>query len=125
MDENETPERETQNDVSPKVSDCDKNSEDSPMEASSEDRPEEEWIDVLGNGQLKKRVIKKGQKDVQPHRGDICTVKIVGVLDDGTVVEKYDDMSIQIGDLEVVQVYCNCYWNFISYFISISCSSNT
>lgn len=126
MDENETPERETQNDVSPKVSDCDKNSEDPPMEASSEDRSEEEWIDVLGNGQLKKRVIKKGEKDVQPHREsrDICTVKIVGALDDGTVVEKYDDISIQIGDLEVVQVYYNCYWNFVIYIVSISCSFN-
>lgn len=105
MDESETPERgETQSDVSPKVSDSDKNAEDPPTETSSEDRPGEEWIDVLGNGQLKKRVVKKGEKEVQPHRGDICTVKIVGVLDNGTEVEKYDDMSIQIGDLEVVQV---------------------
>lgn len=106
MDENVTLERETQDDVSHKESDSnsDNNSKDSSIEVSSEDQPKEEWQDILGNGQLKKKVIKKGEKGVCPHRSDICTVKIVGVLDDGTVVEEYDDMSIQTGDLEVVQV---------------------
>lgn len=106
MDENVTPEKETQDDVSRKESDCnsDNNSKDPSMEVSSKDQPKEEWIDILGNGQLKKRVLKKGQEGVCPHKGDICTVKIVGVLDDGTVVEEYDDMSIQTGDLEIVQV---------------------
>lgn len=105
MDENVTPEGETQDDASHKASDCDNNSVESSMEmTSSEDHPKEEWMDILGNGQLKKRVIKKGEEDAQPQRGDICTVKIVGMLDDGSVVEEYDDMTIQIGDLEVVQV---------------------
>lgn len=105
MDENVTPERETQDDISHKASNCDNNSEEPSMEmTSSEDHPKEEWMDILGNGQLKKRVIKKGEKEAQPQRGDICTVKIVGRLDDGSVVEEYDDMTIQIGDLEVVQV---------------------
>lgn len=114
-----TPETETQDDVSRKVSDCDDNSEDFPVKTSSEDQPKKDWIDVLGNDQLRKRVIKTGTTDEQPQRGDICTVKIVGVLDDGTVVEEHDDMSIQIGDLEVVQVlqlllefyylYCNLF----------------
>jgi len=99
-------EEEMQTDVSCKVSDCDNNGEILPPTASSsEDQSkEEEWLDILGNGQLKKRVIKKGQKNVKPQRHDICTLKIVGVLDDGTVVEEYDDISIQVGDFEVVQV---------------------
>lgn len=104
MNESETPERESQIVVSRKISDGDKDSEASRVEEASSEDKSEEWMDILGNGQLKKRIIKEGEKDVQPQRGDICTMKIVGALDDGTVVERYDDMSIQIGDLEVVQV---------------------
>jgi len=101
-----TLEEEMQTDVSCKQSDCDNNGEILlPASSSSEDQSkEEEWLDILGSGDLKKRVIKKGQKDVKPQRRDICTLKIVGVLNDGTVVEEYDDISIQVGDLEVVQV---------------------
>lgn len=105
MDESVTSKEEIQTDVSHKVPDCDSNGQVSaPASPSSEDQPKDEWLDILGNGQLKKRVIKKGQQDTKPQKGDICTVKIIGVLDDGTVVEGYDDVAIQVGDLEVVQV---------------------
>ncbi|XP_011698872.1 PREDICTED: peptidyl-prolyl cis-trans isomerase FKBP8-like isoform X2 [Wasmannia auropunctata] len=78
----------------------DQSKEDQPKEDQSK---EEESLDILGNGQLKKKVRKKGQKDVKPQRGDICTLEMIGMLDDGTVVEYNDNMSIQVGDLEVVQ----------------------
>ncbi|XP_011636531.1 peptidyl-prolyl cis-trans isomerase FKBP8 [Pogonomyrmex barbatus] len=61
------------------------------------------YVDVLGNGQIKKKVLKKGKDDTRPNRGDICTINIVGTLDDGTVAERYNDLTIQIGDMEVVQ----------------------
>ncbi|KZC14950.1 PREDICTED: peptidyl-prolyl cis-trans isomerase FKBP8 [Dufourea novaeangliae] len=65
--------------------------------------PVEEWIDILGNGQLKKRVIRKGKHGTRPTRSDICTLKIVGKLTDGTVVEEYENLKIQLGDVEVIQ----------------------
>ncbi|KYN04145.1 Peptidyl-prolyl cis-trans isomerase FKBP8 [Cyphomyrmex costatus] len=70
---------------------------------SKKDQPKEEWLDIIGNGQLMKKVIKKGKKDVKPIRQDICTIKFTGMLDDGTVVEDYDDFSIQLGDFDVIQ----------------------
>ncbi|XP_012064601.1 PREDICTED: peptidyl-prolyl cis-trans isomerase FKBP8 [Atta cephalotes] len=68
-----------------------------------EDQPKEEWLDIIGNGQLMKKVIKKGTKDVKPIQKDICTLKFTGMLDDGTVVEDQDNISIQLGDFEVIQ----------------------
>jgi len=51
-----------------------------------------------------KKVIKKGTKDIKPIQKDICTLKFTGVLDDGTVVEDQNNISIQLGDFEVIQV---------------------
>lgn len=108
MDENMTQEQEVQNDIPHEVSDPGNNSKDSPTKVSSneskKDESEEDWLDILGNGQLKKRVIKKGKQDYQPRRGDMCVLNVVGKLDDGTTVEEYRNMSIQLGDLEIVQV---------------------
>lgn len=68
------------------------------------DHPTDEWIDVLGNGQLKKKIIKKGEDGTRPTRGDTCTVKITGKLEDGTTVDEYDDLVVQMGDAELVEV---------------------
>ncbi|KYQ48696.1 Peptidyl-prolyl cis-trans isomerase FKBP8 [Trachymyrmex zeteki] len=70
---------------------------------SKDDQPKEEWLDIIGNGQLMKKVIKKGTKDVKPIRHDTCIIKFIGVLDDGTVVEDHDNVSIHLGDFDVVQ----------------------
>lgn len=78
----------------------DMNSEDSLTKESLED----EWIDILGNGQLKKKVLKPGIKDSRPNRGDICKIKYVGKLEDGTVVDEEEEFSFQQGDVEVIQV---------------------
>ncbi|KAL0100836.1 hypothetical protein PUN28_019311 [Cardiocondyla obscurior] len=102
MDENVTPEREAQDD-SGKALNCDNTSGDPPTEFSSEDQPKEEWMDILGNGQLKKRIIREPLSDEQPTRGNICEINVVGVLEDGTEVEKHDKLVVQVGDLEVVQ----------------------
>lgn len=72
--------------------------------ASLKDHPVDEWIDILGNGQLKKKVLKKGQDGTRPNRGDMCTLKITGKLKDDTLVEEYDNLVIQLGDIETVQV---------------------
>lgn len=68
-----------------------------------EKEEEEEWLDILGSGQLKKKVIKKGTPDSRPQRSDVCTVSYEGKLEDGTVVEQFDRIQINVGDVEVIQ----------------------
>ncbi|XP_033210522.1 peptidyl-prolyl cis-trans isomerase FKBP8 [Belonocnema kinseyi] len=77
--------------------------EDPLTKASLEDHPENEWIDILGNGQLKKKVLKAGKANTRPSRGDICKAKITGKLENGTIVEQEEEVTFQLGDVEVVQ----------------------
>lgn len=77
--------------------------------AALNDHQPEEWIDILGNGQLRKKVIKKGKNGTRPNRSDMCTLKIVGKLKDDTIAEEHEDLKIQLGDVEVIQVSCAVY----------------
>ena len=72
--------------------------------ASLNENPIDEWMDILGNGQLKKKVLKAGKENTRPQRSDICVIKYTGQLEDGTIVEKEDELTIQLGDMEVIQV---------------------
>lgn len=72
--------------------------------ATLSDHPVDEWMDILGNDQLRKKVLKAGLPDSRPNRGDLCTIQIVGKLEDGTIVEKEEETIIQLGDMEVIQV---------------------
>ncbi|XP_012269550.1 peptidyl-prolyl cis-trans isomerase FKBP8 isoform X2 [Athalia rosae] len=71
--------------------------------ATLEDHTEGEWMDVLGVGQLKKKVVKAGQPGTRPNRSDICTIKLTGKLEDGKVVEDHEKLTVQLGDVEVIQ----------------------
>lgn len=53
------------------------------------------------------KVVKKGNDHSRPQRGDICTLRIEGRLEDGTVFEKFDSFDIQVGDTEVSNNYVN------------------
>ncbi|XP_031831765.1 peptidyl-prolyl cis-trans isomerase FKBP8 [Nomia melanderi] len=75
----------------------------SKTETLSNGNSTEEWIDILGNGQLKKKVVRQGKNGTRPNRSDICTLKIIGKLKDGTVVEEHENLEIQLGDVEVIQ----------------------
>lgn len=76
--------------------------------------------DILGNGELLKKILKKGninswykvsinlflfkgQPDTRPVRNDLCKINLEGRLEDGFVVEYYQNMTVQVGDYEVVQ----------------------
>ncbi|KDR12172.1 peptidyl-prolyl cis-trans isomerase FKBP8-like isoform X3 [Zootermopsis nevadensis] len=63
----------------------------------------EEWLDILGSGQLKKKILKRAESSYRPQRSHICEINLEGRLPDGTIVDKHDHLSIQIGDAEVVQ----------------------
>ncbi|XP_032688312.1 peptidyl-prolyl cis-trans isomerase FKBP8-like isoform X2 [Odontomachus brunneus] len=62
-----------------------------------------EWMDILGNGQLKKKVLVTGEEGTRPNRGDTCILRILGRIDTFRVVENLDNFVIQLGDLDVVQ----------------------
>ncbi|XP_019883032.2 peptidyl-prolyl cis-trans isomerase FKBP8 isoform X1 [Camponotus floridanus] len=77
--------------------------EDPMTKASLNDHLVDEWVDILGNGQLKKKIIKKGKDGTRPNRGEICTLNITGKLEDSNIVEEYENLVIQLGDMEVIQ----------------------
>lgn len=62
----------------------------------------EDYMDILGNGTLLKKVIKEGQ-DERPEGRDIAVINYTGRLEDGTIVEEERDFVVQIDDVEVVQ----------------------
>lgn len=62
---------------------------------------DDEPCDVLGNGQLIKRVIKKSKVNKKPQRGELVTITFTGKLADGTVVEKQENFQVHVGDFEV------------------------
>lgn len=67
------------------------------------DEPKDEWIDILGNGQLKLKTIKQGEPDSRPQANDICEIRLLGKLNDGKIVENFDSLKIELGSHEVVQ----------------------
>ncbi|XP_053675507.1 peptidyl-prolyl cis-trans isomerase FKBP8 [Anopheles nili] len=60
-------------------------------------------MDILGNGTLLKKVLKKGQSELRPESKDLVTINYTGRLENGTVVEKQSNFVVQIDDVEVVQ----------------------
>ncbi|KAG8227087.1 hypothetical protein J437_LFUL007424 [Ladona fulva] len=67
------------------------------------DKENEEWLDILGSGQLKKKVITPGEKDSRPERYHVCVIDLEGTLQDGTIVDKEEGFKFQLGDAEVIQ----------------------
>lgn len=78
-------------------------SEPVPSTSKQQDQePKEEYMDILGNGSLLKKVLQEGTGD-RPESRDIAVINFTGRLEDGTVVEEEKDMVVQIDDVEVVQ----------------------
>ncbi|XP_048038991.1 peptidyl-prolyl cis-trans isomerase FKBP8 isoform X2 [Megalobrama amblycephala] len=64
----------------------------------------EEWLDVLGNGQLRKKVLEPGAgPDSRPQRGQNVTIHLKTSLTDGTVVEELPNLCFTLGDGDVLQ----------------------
>ncbi|XP_029669273.1 peptidyl-prolyl cis-trans isomerase FKBP8-like isoform X2 [Formica exsecta] len=103
MDENMISQGGTQADFIREELNFNIDAEDPVTKASLNDHSVGDCIDIFGNGQLKKTVIKKGENGTRPNRGDICTLNITGKLEDSKIVEEYENLVIQLGDLEVIQ----------------------
>ncbi|XP_026091745.1 peptidyl-prolyl cis-trans isomerase FKBP8-like [Carassius auratus] len=64
----------------------------------------EEWQDILGNGQLRKKVVEAGAgPESRPQRGQNVTIHLKTTLTDGTVVEELPNLSFTLGDGDVLQ----------------------
>uniref|UniRef100_A0A182JU29 peptidylprolyl isomerase n=1 Tax=Anopheles christyi TaxID=43041 RepID=A0A182JU29_9DIPT len=72
-------------------------------EAKLTEENESECMDILGNGTLLKKVVKKGRTELRPESKDLVTISYTGRLEDGTVVEEQSNVVVQIDDVEVVQ----------------------
>ncbi|XP_038119862.1 peptidyl-prolyl cis-trans isomerase FKBP8 isoform X1 [Culex quinquefasciatus] len=73
-----------------------------PTPSTSKEEPKEEYMDILGNGTLLKKVLQEGT-DERPEGRDIAVINFTGRLEDGTIVEQEQGMVVQIDDVEVVQ----------------------
>ncbi|XP_050096124.1 peptidyl-prolyl cis-trans isomerase FKBP8 [Anopheles aquasalis] len=62
-----------------------------------------DYMDILGNGTLLKKVLRKGLTEMRPESKDIATISYTGRLEDGTIVEEEHEAVVQIDDVEVVQ----------------------
>ncbi|XP_056133315.1 peptidyl-prolyl cis-trans isomerase FKBP8 isoform X2 [Lampris incognitus] len=71
------------------------------------DTPEvsmEEWLDVLGNDQLKKKVVEAGKgRDSRPQQGQNVKIHVKTSLTDGTLLEEQPELSFTLGDGDVIQ----------------------
>ncbi|XP_019752339.1 peptidyl-prolyl cis-trans isomerase FKBP8 [Hippocampus comes] len=74
------------------------NEEADPGEAS------QEWLDVLGNEQLKKKVLVAGEgRESRPKKGQNVTICLKAFLKDGTLVEEQPELTFTLGDGDVIQ----------------------
>ncbi|KAK3562076.1 hypothetical protein QTP86_027184, partial [Hemibagrus guttatus] len=70
----------------------------------SQSPPRDEWLDVLGNEQLKKKVLEAGSgPDSKPQRGQNVTINLKTTLTDGTTVEDKSNIFFTLGDGDVIQ----------------------
>ncbi|EUB62130.1 Peptidyl-prolyl cis-trans isomerase FKBP8 [Echinococcus granulosus] len=82
-----------------KVSNCD-------SESLKDDIHESEIVDILGNGLVEKKVLKKGLgQGSRPGHGDSVVISYKGWLEDGMLVEEVENLSLVIGDGECIHAF--------------------
>lgn len=66
--------------------------------------PVEEWLDVLGNGNLKKKILQPGSGlDSKPQKGQTVKIHLKTFLADGKLVEEQPELMFTLGDGDVIQ----------------------
>uniref|UniRef100_A0A8C5H1T7 peptidylprolyl isomerase n=1 Tax=Gouania willdenowi TaxID=441366 RepID=A0A8C5H1T7_GOUWI len=71
---------------------------------SDPQQPADEWLDVLGNGLLKKKVLHAGAgRDSWPQKGQNVKIHLKTCLMDGTPVEELPELWFTLGDGDVIQ----------------------
>lgn len=72
------------------------------QQKQSQTDKKEDYMDILGNGTLLKKILKEGEGD-RPEGRAIVVINYTGRLEDGSIVEQERDHVVQIDDVEVVQ----------------------
>uniref|UniRef100_UPI00398E32CB peptidyl-prolyl cis-trans isomerase FKBP8 n=1 Tax=Pristiophorus japonicus TaxID=55135 RepID=UPI00398E32CB len=76
---------------------------------NSPQRPDVEWLQVLGNGLLRKKVLVAGQnEEPRPQKGQNVMVRLKVTLEDGTEVEEDPTLPFTVGDGDVIQALDLC-----------------
>lgn len=71
------------------------------VEGDHSSEGDNESCDILGNGQLVKRILNKSKSGKRPTRGDLVTITYTGKLVSGLVVENEEEYQLHVGDFEV------------------------
>ncbi|KAK8735326.1 hypothetical protein OTU49_005617 [Cherax quadricarinatus] len=66
------------------------------------DVPDDEWLDVIGSGDLKKKVISAGIVDSRPFKGSTVIMNVFGRLENGKEVAIHKQLTFTVGDSEVI-----------------------
>ena len=80
--------------------------EDAEEEKKDDEKEEDDpgWVDILGTGQLKKKVLREGQgMDSRPDRGQVVTVRSIGRLPSGDEIDCHESLTFILGDGDVIQ----------------------
>uniref|UniRef100_UPI00398EC1FD FKBP prolyl isomerase 16 n=1 Tax=Pristiophorus japonicus TaxID=55135 RepID=UPI00398EC1FD len=69
----------------------------------------ESWIGITDDWLLQKQVLKEGQGDAtRPDVGQEVTIKLLGVLEDGTIIDRDPKLTFVLGDGDVIQTLEFC-----------------
>ncbi|CAL4120323.1 unnamed protein product, partial [Meganyctiphanes norvegica] len=60
-------------------------------------------LESVSNKDFGKLIEKEGQADTAPGKGSCVTINATGKLEDGTIIEKHEDLTFTLGDNEVIQ----------------------
>lgn len=72
-------------------------------ESKADNGDTDEWVDILGNGALKKKVLIVGAgRDTRPGPSDRVTVNIAGRLESGQSVDEHQQLQFSLGEGEVI-----------------------
>lgn len=69
--------------------------------ANPSEKTEDEWDKVLGTNGIMKKILQKGQPNTRPQRLQVCTINYQCKLENGILVEKYNNLDVQLGDCDV------------------------
>jgi len=86
--------------------DSEQNNEDFPSQPVTEGEAKEQtYQDILGSGDLLKKIIKQGALDERPMKGEQIVINLVGRLEDNDdIFEKEENFEITLGDCEVIYI---------------------
>lgn len=64
---------------------------------------EQTYQDILGSGDLMKKIIKQGTLDERPMKGEQIVIHLIGHLEDNDeIIEEKKNLEITLGDCEVI-----------------------